>query len=61
STPVFVKKPLDAGHPDPPSSAEALAFLARHPAVTTVLVGTTSPEHLRANVRAVLAGSGDAA
>lgn len=59
STPVFVKKPLDAGHPDPPSPAEALTFLARHPAVATVLVGTTSPEHLRANVRAVLSASTD--
>ncbi|MEO1085122.1 MAG: aldo/keto reductase [Acidobacteriota bacterium] len=53
SVPVFVKKPLDAGGVTPEGVAEALAFVARHPAVTTVLVGTTDPEHLRANARVV--------
>lgn len=50
--PVFVKKPLDSGRHDEPSPAEALAWIARHPAVSTVIVGTTNPSHLEANVHA---------
>lgn len=46
---VLVKKALASGH----AGAESLAFAAAHPGVSSVVVGTLDPEHLRANVRAV--------
>ncbi|MEL7059109.1 MAG: aldo/keto reductase [Acidobacteriota bacterium] len=48
---VAIKKPLASGHVDDP--AAALAFVAARPDVTSILVGTTSVDHLRANWRAV--------
>lgn len=50
---VLVKKPLESGHhPDP---AAALAALAGEPGVSSVIVGTIDPAHLRANCAAILA------
>lgn len=53
--PVLIKKPLASGHwtlRHPP--ADALSFAADHPAVSSVIVGTTDPEHLKTNAEAVL-------
>lgn len=59
-TGVLVKKALASGHaalaggPDP--AGAALSFAVNTPGVTSVIVGTISPDHLRANVRAVDSG-----
>ncbi len=45
---------------EPEGLATALRFTLSTPGVHTALVGTTKPEHLRANVRLVAAGSLDA-
>ena len=51
--PVLIKKPLASGHWTlEHAPADALTFVAAHPAVGTVIVGTVNPEHLRANVAA---------
>lgn len=50
-TKVLIKKPLASGHVGAPD--EALRFVAEHPAVDSVVVGTTNVEHLRANARAI--------
>ena len=44
---VLVKKALAGGREAP----EALRFAARHPGVSSVVVGTLDPEHLERNVR----------
>ncbi|MEM6794618.1 MAG: aldo/keto reductase [Acidobacteriota bacterium] len=52
---VLIKKPLDSGHGLRESSpAEALRDAASAAAVLSVLVGTTDPEHLRANAIALM-------
>ncbi len=55
---VLVKKPLASGHLDRlgenPLEA-SMRFIFGHPSVTAAIVGTTSLEHLDANVRAVAA------
>ncbi len=48
---VLIKKPLASGHSSNPDAA--LRFAASHPAVSSVIVGTTNPEHLRANAAAI--------
>lgn len=55
---VLIKKALDSGHlPHGSSGAHAvenaLRFVLARPAVTSVIVGTINPDHLRANVAAV--------
>ncbi|MEM9557100.1 MAG: aldo/keto reductase [Acidobacteriota bacterium] len=55
---VLVKKPLASGHwATKRSAAEALTFAARPPAVSHVVVGTTSAEHLRSNAAALEASA----
>jgi len=54
---VLIKKALDSGHlPHTSNSADAvenaLRFVLARPAVTSVIVGTINPEHLRANAAA---------
>jgi aryl-alcohol dehydrogenase-like predicted oxidoreductase len=47
---VIVKKGLASGHLDP---AAAIGFVLANPAVTSLLVGSLSVEHMRRNVRCV--------
>jgi len=47
---VLIKKGLESGHTADP--ARAIRFVLATPGVTAMIVGTTSPEHLRANVLA---------
>ena len=52
---VFIKKALDSGHLSATNSAtviaeDALSFVFKHPAVTSVIVGTIDENHLRNNV-----------
>lgn len=56
---IVVKKPLASGRL---SAADALQFVVANPGVSSVIVGTLSPEHLRANAQAVWHGpeQGDA-
>lgn len=49
---VLIKKALDSGTRGP----ESLRFAAAQPGVSSVVVGTIDPEHLRANVAATTAG-----
>jgi aryl-alcohol dehydrogenase-like predicted oxidoreductase len=51
---VLIKKALASGHAGP----ESLAFAAAQPGVTSVVVGTVNPDHLRDNARALAASSG---
>jgi aryl-alcohol dehydrogenase-like predicted oxidoreductase len=44
---VVVKKPLASGHLDPPA---AIRFVLADPAVASVVVGTLSLDHMRANL-----------
>ena len=46
---VLIKKALASGHAGP----DALTFAAAQPGVTSVVVGTVNPDHLRANARAL--------
>lgn len=46
---VLIKKALDSGH----GRAADLRFVADHPGVHSIVVGTTSPEHLRENAAAL--------
>jgi aryl-alcohol dehydrogenase-like predicted oxidoreductase len=46
---VLIKKALASGH----AGAESLRFAAGCPGVSSVIVGTLNPEHLRANARAL--------
>ncbi|HRQ72564.1 MAG TPA: aldo/keto reductase [Phycisphaerales bacterium] len=48
---VLVKKPLGSGHAR--DAARAIRFVFDHPGVTAAIVGTTNPDHLADNVRAV--------
>ena len=52
---VLVKKPLDSGHAatDPGRLASALQFLKAVDGVSSIVVGTTDPVHLRANAAAL--------
>lgn len=54
---VFVKKALDSGHlamNSPADLEDALRFVYRHPGVTSAILGTIDPEHLRQNVELVV-------
>ncbi len=54
-----VGDPLGMGRvsePTPNVTRVAYRFAAAHPAVSTVLVGTGNPDHLRANVEDILSG-----
>lgn len=46
---VLVKKALGSGH----AGLESLRFAAGHPGVSSVVVGTIDPDHLRADARAL--------
>jgi aryl-alcohol dehydrogenase-like predicted oxidoreductase len=48
---VLVKKGLESGHAADP--AHAIRFVLGTPGVSAMIVGTTSPEHLRTNAAAV--------
>lgn len=48
---IMVKKALASGHAD--RVEESLRFVLSQPAVTTIVVGTINPDHLRANVEAL--------
>lgn len=56
---VLIKKVLDSGHmaEQQGSVADAFAELFRHPGVSSAIVGTINPEHLRSNVRAAIAAT----
>lgn len=47
---IFIKKALGSGHLD---AATALPFVLNAPGVTSVIVGTINPEHLRANAELI--------
>jgi len=47
---VLIKKAFASGHIEDP--ATSLRVVLNHPAVTSVIVGTINPQHLRANVAA---------
>lgn len=49
---VLIKKALASGHIGNDAS-DSLRFALQHPATSSVIVGTISPEHLAANVAAV--------
>ncbi len=54
-TAVLVKKAFASGHlctQGENPAQQALDFVLAHPAVSSAIVGTTTPEHLRANVEA---------
>jgi len=46
---VLIKKALASGHAGP----DGLAFAARQPGVSSIVVGTVNPAHLRANAAAI--------
>jgi len=48
---IFIKKALASGHAQNP--AEAMKFACTAPGVTSVIIGTINPEHLRKNVEAL--------
>lgn len=48
---IMVKKALASGHAE--QTGESLRFVLSQPAVTTIVVGTINPDHLRANVEAL--------
>ncbi len=49
---VLVKKALSSGHQGP----EDLSFVAAQPGVSSMVIGTINPDHLRANCLAVTGG-----
>lgn len=49
---VLIKKALASGHAGP----DSLTFAAAQPGVSSVIVGTVDPAHLRANARALTPG-----
>ncbi len=50
---IFIKKALASGHLQA-TVAENMRFIFAEPGVTSVIVGTINPDHLRENVRLVL-------
>ena len=50
---IFIKKALQSGHLQD-SAADAMRFIFSQPGVTSVVIGTLNPQHLRENVAAVL-------
>lgn len=48
---VLLKKVLGSGHSQNP--VDALNFALKHPGVTSAIIGTISPDHLKSNVKAV--------
>lgn len=56
---VLIKKALISGHTDADHSPEAcLRFALDTPGVTSIIIGTINPEHLRANAAATATGRG---
>lgn len=51
---IFIKKALSSGHL-PTSVADTMRFVFSEPGVTSVIVGTLNPAHLRQNVEEALA------
>lgn len=47
---VLIKKGLQSGHVGPEGVHRAMEFIYSQPGVSTVIVGTINPEHLRENV-----------
>lgn len=52
---AILKKALSSGHAQ--DMGKALAFSLSHPGVSSIIVGTINPDHLRANARAASRGS----
>ena len=51
---VLIKKGLQSGHVDGNSGVhESMAFVFEQPGVSSMIVGTINPEHLRANVEVI--------
>lgn len=55
----LVKKAFASGHfaAEAPSAEASLEFVCAHPGVTSVVIGTINPDHLRSNVAAVRAAT----
>lgn len=51
-TGVLIKKALDSGHLGEASAADALRHVLREPGVSSIVVGTINPDHIKSNVRA---------
>lgn len=47
---IFIKKAMGSGHLP---ATQSLQFALQHPGVTSVIIGTLSPEHLSENVKGV--------
>ena len=52
---VLIKKGLQSGHVGGDAVRESMKFVFSQPGVTSMIVGTINPSHLRSNVEAVLA------
>lgn len=52
---VLIKKALQSGHIEAGGVEEAMKFIFAQPGVSSVIVGTITPDHLRSNVEAVAA------
>ncbi len=52
---VLIKKALQSGHVEAGGVEEAMKFIFAQPGVSSVIVGTITPDHLRSNVEAVVA------
>ena len=52
---VLIKKALQSGHVEAGGVEEAMKFIFAQPGVSSVIVGTITPDHLRSNVEAVAA------
>ncbi|MCF6355634.1 MAG: aldo/keto reductase [Candidatus Polarisedimenticolaceae bacterium] len=55
---VLIKKALQSGHIEAGDVEAAMKFIFAQPGVSSVIVGTITPDHLRNNVEAVAAGLG---
>ncbi len=51
---VLIKKALQSGHIEAGGVEEAMKFIFAQPGVSSVVVGTITPDHLRSNVEAVM-------
>jgi aryl-alcohol dehydrogenase-like predicted oxidoreductase len=50
---VLVKKGLASGHVGPDEAAEHIRFVLATPGVTSLVIGSIDPDHIRANARAM--------